>query len=46
MKVKASAKGGPYDAKMTRFAQGQLGPFLEPAALREESRWSRSAGAP
>ena len=30
MKVKTSAKGGPFDAKMTRFAQGQLGPFLEP----------------
>ena len=32
MLVKASAKGGPYPAKMTRFAQGQLGPFLEPDA--------------
>lgn len=29
--VKASAKGGPFDAKMTRFAQGQLGPFLQPS---------------
>ncbi len=29
LKVKAAAKGGPFDAKMTRFAQGQLGPFLE-----------------
>jgi len=29
LKVKAGAKGGPFDAKMTRFAQGQLGPFLE-----------------
>jgi hypothetical protein len=28
MKVKAKAKDGPFDAKMTRFAQGQLGPFL------------------
>jgi hypothetical protein len=26
--VKKNAKGGPYDAKMTRFAQTQLGPFL------------------
>lgn len=31
LKVKADAKGGPFDAKMTRFAQGQLGPFLEAA---------------
>lgn len=30
LKVKAGAEGGPFDAKMTRFAQGQLGPFLEP----------------
>lgn len=29
LKVKPGAKGGPFDAKMTRFAQGQLGPFLE-----------------
>lgn len=29
MKVKATAKGGPFDAKMTRHAQTQLGPFLE-----------------
>ena len=29
VKVKRDAKGGPFDAKMTRFAQGQLGPFLE-----------------
>jgi hypothetical protein len=26
--VKREAKGGPFDAKMTRFAQTQLGPFL------------------
>jgi uncharacterized protein len=26
--VKREAKGGPYDAKMTRFAQTQLAPFL------------------
>ena len=31
LKVKKDAKGGPFDAKMTRFAQGQLGPFLEAA---------------
>ena len=31
LQVKASAKGGPFDAKMTRFAQGQLGPFLQSA---------------
>jgi len=31
LKVKANAKGGPFDAKMTRFAQGQLGPFLQAA---------------
>jgi hypothetical protein len=29
LKVKTAAVGGPFDAKMTRFAQGQLGPFLE-----------------
>jgi hypothetical protein len=29
LKVKRDAKGGPFDAKMTRFAQSQLGPFLE-----------------
>jgi hypothetical protein len=29
LKVKAGAKGGPFDAKMTRFAQTQLAPFLE-----------------
>lgn len=28
--VKRGARGGPYDAKMTRFAQTQLEPFLEP----------------
>jgi uncharacterized protein len=27
--VKRAAKGGPFDAKLTRFAQTQLGPFLE-----------------
>jgi uncharacterized protein len=32
LKVKAGAKGGPFDAKMTRHAQTQLDPFL-----REES---------
>jgi hypothetical protein len=26
--VKKDAKGGPFDAKLTRFAQTQLGPFL------------------
>jgi uncharacterized protein len=26
--VKRGAKGGPFDAKLTRFAQTQLGPFL------------------
>ncbi len=31
VKVKPDALGGPFDAKMTRFAQGQLGPFLEDA---------------
>jgi hypothetical protein len=29
LQVKRDAKGGPFDAKMTRFAQSQLGPFLE-----------------
>ena len=28
LQVKRDAKGGPFDAKMTRFAQTQLGPFL------------------
>lgn len=28
LQVKRSAKGGPFDAKLTRFAQSQLGPFL------------------
>lgn len=28
LNVKADAKGGPYDAKLTRFAQTQLAPFL------------------
>src|SRR5262245_52863039 len=28
LSVKADALGGPYDAKLTRFAQTQLGPFL------------------
>jgi uncharacterized protein len=27
--VKRDAKGGPFDAKLTRFAQTQLAPFLE-----------------
>lgn len=27
--VKRAAKGGPFDAKLTRFAQTQLAPFLE-----------------
>ena len=31
LKVKATAKGGPFDAKLTRFAQTQLAPFLEEA---------------
>src|SRR4051812_42595645 len=31
LKVKAGAKGGPFDAKLTRFAQTQLAPFLEEA---------------
>jgi hypothetical protein len=31
LSVKREAKGGPFDAKLTRFAQGQLGPFLEDA---------------
>ena len=35
LRVKANAKGGPYDAKMTRFAQGQLEPFLAPEAEGE-----------
>jgi hypothetical protein len=30
LKVKREARGGPFDAKMTRFAQTQLAPFLEP----------------
>lgn len=29
LKVKREAKGGPFDAKLTRFAQTQLAPFLE-----------------
>jgi hypothetical protein len=29
VKVKPTDKGGAFDAKMTRFAQTQLGPFLE-----------------
>ena len=29
LKVKKDAKGGPFDAKLTRFAQTQLGPFLK-----------------
>lgn len=29
LKVKRDDKGGPFDAKLTRFAQTQLGPFLE-----------------
>lgn len=33
--VKRDAKGGPFDAKMTRFAQTQLAPFLEEAANGE-----------
>lgn len=28
LRVKEGVKGGPFDAKMTRFAQTQLGPFL------------------
>jgi hypothetical protein len=31
LSVKRGAKGGPFDAKLTRFAQSQLGPFLEDA---------------
>ena len=31
LKVKKDAKGGPFDAKLTRFAQSQLEPFLEDA---------------
>lgn len=34
LQVKRSAKGGPFDAKMTRFAQTQLGPFLKEEAGR------------
>lgn len=30
--VKKDAKGGPYDAKLTRLAQTQLAPFLEEAS--------------
>jgi hypothetical protein len=30
LKVKPGAPGGAFDAKMSRFAQTQLGPFLEP----------------
>ena len=30
LSVKRDAKGGPFDAKMTRFAQTQLEPFLVP----------------
>ena len=37
LKVKAGAKDGPFDAKMTRFAQGQLGPFLEDSGGDEVS---------
>lgn len=29
LQVKREAKGGPFDAKLTRFAQTQLAPFLE-----------------
>lgn len=29
LQVKREAKGGPFDAKLTRFAQTQLGPFLK-----------------
>jgi uncharacterized protein len=29
VRVKRDAKGGPFAAKLTRFAQTQLGPFLE-----------------
>ncbi|HVJ95176.1 MAG TPA: hypothetical protein VM580_35605, partial [Labilithrix sp.] len=29
--VKRTTKGGPFDAKMTRFAQTQLAPFLSEA---------------
>jgi hypothetical protein len=36
LKVKAAAKGGPFDAKMTRFAQTQLEPFLEPGDDEDE----------
>jgi hypothetical protein len=37
LNVKAGAKDGPFDAKMTRFAQGQLGPFLEDSGGGEVS---------
>ncbi len=30
LQVKREAKCGPFDAKLTRFAQSQLGPFLRP----------------
>jgi hypothetical protein len=47
LKVKAAAKGGPFDAKLTRFAQGQLGPFLEASETTGGAcRWSRNAAAP
>ncbi len=29
VRVKRAAPAGPFDAKLTRFAQSQLGPFLE-----------------
>ncbi len=32
VQVKRDAKGGPYDAKLTRFAQTQMGPFLREEA--------------
>jgi len=31
LQVKREQKGGPFDAKLTRHAQSQLGPFLEEA---------------
>jgi hypothetical protein len=31
-RVKAAAKGGPFDAKFTRHAQTELGPILVPGA--------------
>jgi hypothetical protein len=34
LQVKRGAKGGPFDAKVTRFAQTQLGPFLSEEAGR------------